>query len=331
MNVIETIYIDTIEELHQFLSPVGGRVNFFSEASQFLFRGEETESYSLIPSLFRDDTIELLYASLRQPPLDSRYYQYEETYQWIELKTLFKFLRLANNAGIALPDTQLLQSNVLSWTENYVPESGGWLPEELLDLLSLARHYSFPTRMLDWSDNIYTALYFACSNSLRRGADKGSNAIIYALHSHAVQQTDFPLQFVRPLRFYNPNAHAQGGVLSYISTDNLLLGKKPGAALPPLEELAEQKINRKSLDNRIKEHFADRPSPAQTLLYRIILNKDLLQDLYLYLDSLHYSAERIYPDLYGVVRKMVQDEANWTNLAFSLDLENKIKPEKKEH
>lgn len=275
MSVIETIYIETIEDLHQFLSPVGGRVNFFADESQFLFRGEETENYSLIPSLFRDDTVELLYASLRQPPLDGRCYLYEETFQWVELKTLFKFLRLANNAGIALPDTQLLQNNVLSWTESYVPGNADWLPDELVDLLSLARHYSFPTRMLDWSDNIYTALYFACSNSLKRRADESSNPIIYALHSHAIQQTDFPIEFVRPLRFYNPNAHAQGGVLSYIRATNLLRGKTLGAALPSLDELDEQEINRKPLDLQIEEHFASRNAPVETLLYRIILNKSM--------------------------------------------------------
>lgn len=172
MSVIKNIYIPTIQELHQVLSPIGSYREFFIEKEQYFFRGEDSDHYPLIPSLFRDDTIELLYASLRKPPIDQIYYLYEETYQWIELKTLIKFFRLANNAGIPLPEIPLIQSNIIDIENNYTPVYQNWLPDDLLDLLSLARHYSFPTRMLDWSDNIYTALYFACSNSLRNNQKK---------------------------------------------------------------------------------------------------------------------------------------------------------------
>lgn len=331
MRVIEIIHITTIEELHQFLSPVGTQVNLFAKESQFLFRGEEAEDYALLPSLFRGNTVELLHASLRQPPLDQRYYQYEETFQWIEMRTLLKFLRLANNAGIALPDTKLLQNNVLNQAENYISQSKQWLPEELVDLLSLARHYAFPTRMLDWSDNIYTALYFACSNSLTLSKTKSSNPVIYALHSRAIKQTGFPIRFVRPLRFYNPNAHAQGGVLSYVAVNNLLQGKDVGSTLPSLETINPQKINRRELDKQMEEYFSSRPQTKETLLYKIILKRDLVASLYSYLDALHYSAERIYPDLYGVVRKMMQDEANWSHHVFSRAATDPIPPQKKDN
>lgn len=312
MNIIETIYVETIQDLHQILSPIGKQREFFLEKEQYFFRGEDSDQYSLLPSLFRDDTIELLYSSLRKPPIDPEYYEYEETYQWIELKTLIKFFRLANNAGIPLPEIPIIQSNIIGIENEYTPGYPNWLPEDLLDLLSLARHYSFPTRMLDWSDNIYTALYFACSNSLRLNQKRmeKKNLVLYALHSAALKKTDFPIRFVRPLRFYNPNAHAQGGVLSYLKTENLIGNRKLSSGLPPLEELHPKKMDKKPLDKQISTFFSSQ-EVKDTMLYKMMIDYSIVSDLYLYLDSLHYSAENIFPDLYGVVRKMMEDDPNW--------------------
>lgn len=61
MPVNEIIHLSTIEELHEFLSPVGKKKKFFTAEEQFLFRGEESNQYRLKPSLFRGDTIQSLF------------------------------------------------------------------------------------------------------------------------------------------------------------------------------------------------------------------------------------------------------------------------------
>ena len=312
MSVIETIELKTIHDLHDFLSPAGVKKNFFAKEEQYLFRGEESNQYRLNPSLFRSTKVESLYRSLRLPPLDSDYYQLEETYQWIELKTLLNFFRLANNAAIDLPTITAFQPSILTFSDHYHFQDDAWLPNELLELFSLARHYSLPTRMLDWSDNIYTALYFACSSALKWPEYKREDGMaIYALRSAALQKTDFPMRFIRPLRFYNRNAHAQGGVLSYLETKNLLQEKNVVDSIPPLGEMNSTLVNKKPLDERLEDYFSHENHTAGPFLHKSILDSSMIADLYLYLDSLHYSAEKIFPDLYGVVRKMLQDDANW--------------------
>ncbi|WP_028273880.1 FRG domain-containing protein [Atopococcus tabaci] len=312
MGVVTTIGIDTIEQLHEFLSPVGEYKDFFTQHERYLFRGEGSVHYPLNPSLFRGKTVQTLYRSLRKPPIDEAYFQYEETYQWVELQSLIKFFRLANNAGISVPHSEVLQSSVLHLHDTYAPQDEAWLPAELLDLFSLARHYSFPTRMIDWSDNIYTALYFACSSALNNDKDWSEDGlIVYALNLSNVRETNFPIRFVRPLHSFNENSKAQGGVLSYIETENLLKEKNISEELAPLEKLAPKRIAHKPLDQHLTEHFSEKETTQKELLHKIVINGEVIPKLYLYLDSLHYSAEKIYPDLYGVVRKMLQDEANW--------------------
>lgn len=180
MDISKTIRIETIEELQNFLSPIGKYKQFYQKENEYLFRGEGSDLNALIPSLFREDAIKVLYYSLRADIPSEEELLYEKTLQEIELKSLIRFYKLANNEGIPLPDSQILKSSQIWLNADYIPTGEEWLPKDLLDLFSLARHYEFPTRLIDWSDNIYTALYFACSNALKARTSNG-NMIIYIL------------------------------------------------------------------------------------------------------------------------------------------------------
>lgn len=311
MTVSKTIKIQTIETLQDFLSPIGKFKQFYEKENDYLFRGEGSAQNPLTPSLFRGNTIELLYHGLRKELPSEAQVQYEKVHQEIELKSLIQFYKLANNNGIPLPDSKILKSSQIWLDDNYIPTGDEWLPKDLLDLFSLARHYEFPTRLIDWTDNIYTALYFACSNALKTLNSDG-NMIVYILNQTKLQKTSFPIKFVRPLRFYNENAKAQYGVLSYIVVENQLSLVPETLNLSDLEKETALKVDKRPLDEQLRTYFNEYPFPDQEMLYKVVISKTITKELYTYLDALHYSAEQIFPGLYGVVRKMVKDEVNWS-------------------
>lgn len=78
----------------------------------------------------------------------------------------------------------------------------------------LAQHHGLPTRLLDWTQNILVAFYFAVINNL------DSDGSVFALHSigkaTSSDLTESPFSIVTPVKYYpniiTPRIRAQEGL-----------------------------------------------------------------------------------------------------------------------
>ena len=97
------------------------------------FRGSSRVCNSLLPSLFRGNKVNPLHPNCNIRSHDSFPYVYDET------SMLYQFMAVR-------PQLRHDYSNAFEW-------------------LCMAQHYSAPSRVLDWSENILIALYFAVMNN----------------------------------------------------------------------------------------------------------------------------------------------------------------------
>lgn len=81
-----------------------------------------------------------------------------------------------NHQAVVLLETSLLDGFRTHYSEvrglsQDMPLSDELIGKSKLELLSLMQHYEVPTRLLDWSESVWTATYFACASSPQKDAE----------------------------------------------------------------------------------------------------------------------------------------------------------------
>lgn len=195
------------------------------------------------------------------------------------------------------------------------------MPNDVLDLAALAQHYGLPTRLIDWSRDIYTSLYFASSGALYASNDKSQFMVLYVLDTYTIDylrvSNKIPIRLIVPEHYKNPNVNFQRGVLSaweYKSKQ-------------PLEEDANSSyVNRQSLETLMQEYidknnitwgFPD-TATQEPIIYKFYIPINMSLQIYDYIKKLGYGADRLFNGYEGV-SKMMEDDMTYTSKILKND------------
>ena len=289
---------DTFEEFINTVLPDG---TIGKKLSGYIYRGEGSEKFKLLPSALREENINKL---REQDGL--RLFKHNDT-EWLQVFTEYRILRrfyqIANDSGLKVHGDELMAKY---YFDDVAPEflfterEKIWIKPELAELTALAQHYGVTTRMLDWSKDLFVALYFACIDGMKRlGEGKKDSIVLWAIDAKAIQTNEqhlytcgedtCPLKFVVPPYYSNQNLKAQKGVLSYWQItanfdDNKVVDRTP------LNILIE-----------------DIRSFQENGMYKFKLSNQYSLDLYRWLKRFGYTAAYIYPGYRGVVQQMEEE------------------------
>jgi len=294
---------------YQFLQDItfGGDF-FFNEKKNFIYRGQSTEDYKLIPTALRMKIEDLVdYALIKADEICEC-----ETFQIMaESQILHEFYERCDYNNLYVPSESSLRMNVV-YSNDYknLLTPTKWLSDDLFEIAGIAQHYGVPTRLLDWTYSINVAIYFAISDYFRNESlfGKTGNIVIWVLDititkpmfvNQFVNQSignglDIPLRFIRPSYNGNPNLAAQRGLFSLwqISRNR---DTSDSIDREPLDEKLLKFIQK---DQKMEQLF---PKP---LMYKLVIPNNDIFVLYQYLLSQNINASSLFPGYAGVKRAM---------------------------
>lgn len=299
--MIETLEFKDAESLLDLLSPWGKRVNL----SGFVFRGHSQESYQLIPAALRQECSGYLWkiCGLGKPISDQ--YNWQTWQVKAEYTILRSFYRLADQRGLEVPVSNRVRANLAQEFDvlglSTVDQPDTWIPSDLYETAALAQHYGIPTRLLDWTYDLYISLYFAA----RGGLGKSGNLVIWALnkeHLSFLKPTVncINVEFITPHYAGNPNLSAQKGLFTHwpISRPSMI------AEMQAFATGSVELVDRRSLDDLILDRVGQIDDKTN-IFKKFIIPCSEAAKLCKILDSLGYDSARVFPGYNGVANQLL--------------------------
>ena len=295
LKSVDTLKYDSITEFLRDISYDGFLYKLISTKS-FVFRGHSSNKYQLIPSALRLES-KSVFDRTALCSIDETEYNLEFHQIVKELYLLRDFYKRCDKNGLFVDNIPVLRNSYFdALMIKEIKKMDCWLPKEMWPLASLAQHYGLSTRLLDWTHDINSALFFCVEDYLEgRNIPEGTTNIeLWALNIDRVYEMEnegSPLKLVQPVYYGNTNLCAQQGLFTLWQ-----IGKKEYQATinrMPLDELLIQ---------RIKNDTSSLP-----LLLRIVLPGDSAKQIYDHINKLGYNASRLYPGYNGVVKSLKHD------------------------
>jgi hypothetical protein len=234
-DTIEFIECRTADDFLDALHPTRG--DWPENAGGWFFRGHGDSRWKLLPSAFRAPSWR---DGFVVPGVDPTATKDVDSWERLILKGFYSMLDLAGQHVPRGDDLFKLLPTTFG-TDSL------WPDPVIEPLLALAQHHGVPTRLLDWTRSRKVAAYFAAIDALEK---KTESLSVWALNQLFVDVygdslNDLTCHIVRPLRYGNPNLHAQAGLFtlcrgdvrddedgSFITLDVLLTTLARGVSAP---------------------------------------------------------------------------------------------------
>jgi hypothetical protein len=304
--ITELTYIDIDELLYDVINVKGKLFKKFFGCSNnsfyntYIFRGQPSINYKLIPCALREDKMgDVCELSGYISPVHG----IQTELQQIECEEgiLKKFYHRCDENGLKIPLVPRWRYHNLQ-SETVPIEDNNWIPNDLFEVAGLAQHYGLPTRLLDWSFNFFVALYFALNGAKIEDEYCSVWAYNYDNFREYYNNQSYKLVVVIPEYSQNPNLKAQRGVFTlwqkyhhYFMSEHC-------------EELKNKPVDRRSLDELFESKIRkDDTFDYSTMFYNINIPIKYSQDIYKVLSSMGYNAASLFPGYGGVTRLMKED------------------------
>lgn len=287
----------------------------------FVFRGHQSGSYKLVPSVLRHKLVQRDAAGNvveddKDAPFDLTGSEFiQKSVEYIELR---KFFDICDKNCLRLPQIDRIRHTLFNNHDivSFFLNGDDWLPDDLQELAALAQHYGMETRLLDWTTSIDTAIYFAVHKEPQLTEEERTNkdseyVAIWALNIPMVSiGMNSPLRIIRPPYYGNPNLAAQKGLFTFWNVSGL---KLPLTAANKEDnevafEMFKRMTNRTPLNELIEEE-CKKQGIKDVVMWQMLVPRKDRKELYEYIRKRNVNAASLFPGYEGAVRCIKEDRS----------------------
>ena len=279
----------------------------------YVYRGLQSGNYELLPSILRhglnienrieEDTYRVVVKKDSGELTQSEFLR--RTLEYLNLRYFFD--RCDVN-GLRLPDVGRIREK-LYYDSKILPQqiyTEEWIPNDLWELTALAQHYGLETRLLDWTQDIDIAIYFAvhCEPDLsveEAKEEESQYVAIWALNTSLVYKIP-SLKIIRPPYSGNPNLSAQKGLFTYWKEEGLPLASKEKINF----DILKRETVTKPLNELIEEQ-SQKNENSEVYMWKYLIPRKDRAVLYEHIKRRNITAATLFPGYDGVVRSLKED------------------------
>lgn len=301
----------------EFLSDISYKGEMYQNLKKgFVYRGLQSGTYKLIPSVLRHklvmrDAAGRIVEDDENSPFDIS--QSEFVQKNVEYLSLRRFFDICDQNGLRLPSVDRIRKTLYTHQDiiSFFLTGEDWLPYDLQELAALAQHYGMETRLLDWTTNIETAIYFAVHEEPRLSKEEKKEldskyVAIWILNPMIFFGAETPLKIIRPPYYGNPNLAAQKGLFTFWNVQGLQipLNNKEKDAF----EIFNRLRNSTPLDELIEKECI-KQNRKDVVMWKLLIPSKDRKVLYEYIRSKNVNAASLFPGYEGVVKSLKEDRS----------------------
>lgn len=303
---IATYEMGSVDELFDALDFSG---IFWQEAvfGDVGFRGQRNADWQLTPSAFRPLTAQFFY----DRTLITGIHKYVENQVRHEIASVKAFVTAADEAGLTLPGFEVIQ-------EIYGQSRGGtgaivsdiWPSSHHLPAIAIAQHHGIHTRLLDFTINPKTALFFAAIDIVEKGSDSEKMAIwavdlrfVNAAAWTATKRPE-PVQVVRVSSASNQFLGAQQALfLTDLGVNDLWASSGPSNLDDVIMDRHKAHVHRHRARGR-RGPLLRLPNLINPPVWKYVIDASAATDILRRLEKDGLTRLRLHPSLRDVVRSL---------------------------
>lgn len=248
---------------------------------EIIFRGQADSQWTLTPSLFRTKKLHHL-----SNPVDIVQKEYNN---------ILEFQRLCDQAGVQIPgDSFNKRESQLCVIDNFsLNHMQDFWHIDFVETAAFAQHFGLETSLLDWSRNILTACYFACTSTMRefnKSRNKSNYFSIWVLNSKSLDPSH--VKVIEPPKSINNHISHQNGLLTIAKITPEIANFSDFNTSP--HTLAKDFSLESILSHFNKSH----------LLLKINVPIVFADDLFNYCNAFNFNACNLFRGAYGAVKHL---------------------------